>query len=146
MIGRFVVVAVLLASLAGCASKGTESTEGSTAGQPAAASGSSRMVKSTDGSFEGEIVGTPSPRSKFAQVRIGMREREVESLIGPPDDTDSHITGKSFIPFFFGGDTHRTEAFYKGEGILTYSPQHFAGEANTLIRIIVDPSERGFAH
>ena len=58
----------------------------------------------------------------------------------------SHITGKAFIPFFFGGDTHRVEQFYAGEGILTFSPAHFAGEPNILVAITVDPTEQGVAH
>lgn len=104
-----------------------------------------RTVTSIDGSFDGEMIGTPTAGSKFTRVKIGMRQAEVERLIGEPDDTESHITGKQFIPFFFGGDTHRQEAFYKDEGILTYSPQHMGGEPNTLIRIIADPTETGVA-
>jgi hypothetical protein len=103
-----------------------------------------RIVKSRDGSFDGEIMGTPAPNSKFAKLQIGMGLREVEDLIGRPDDTDSHITGKQFIPFFFGGDTHRLEAFYKNEGELTFSPAHFGGLPDVLIRIRVDPKATGY--
>ena len=101
-------------------------------------------MKSRDGSFDGEIIGTPAPESKFAKVRIGMGLRQVEDLIGRSDDEDSHITGKQFIPFFFGGDTHRLEAFYKTEGVLTFSPGHFGGTPNVLIRIHVDPNASGY--
>ena len=138
--------AILLAGggLAGCAAGGGGPSAGAAADS---SEGPSRTVPSLDGSFEGEIVGgDPAPSSKFAKVRIGMRAAQVAKLIGEPDDTDSHITGKAFIPFFFGGDTRRVEHFYAREGILTFSPAHFMGEPDTLIRIIVDPAEKGVAH
>lgn len=139
---RTILALVAVLAAAGCAQQG-----GGGGGPTAdAAQDDVRTVKSTDGSFDGEVIGTPAPGSKFAKVQIGMRSAQVEKLIGPPDDSEGHITGKAFIPFFFGGDTQRREAFYKGEGILTYSPEHFGGESNTLIRIIADPSEKGVAH
>lgn len=130
---------ILVSLVFGCASyqqAGTStpsSTETSDSYSPPAPE--SRIVKSQDGSFDGEIIGTPAPNSKFAKVRIGMGLRQVEDLIGRPDDTEGHITGKQFIPFFFGGDTHRLEAYYKNEGELTFSPGHFGGLPDVLIRI-----------
>ncbi len=73
-----------------------------------------------------------------------MGRAQVEDLIGPPNDTERHITGKQFIPFFFGGDTHRLEAYYKNEGRLTFSPGHLGGEADVLIGIEVDPKATGY--
>jgi hypothetical protein len=100
-------------------------------------------VKSADGLIKGEIVGTPVPGSKFAQLQIGMSLKQVESLIGQPNDTDSRITGKQYQPFYFGGDTQRTEAFYKGEGQLTFSNIEPDSTADRLIRIMVDPNATG---
>lgn len=139
--------ALLLALAAGCSNTGAGAPAAATPAVAAssAPAGNTRIVPLPDGT-QGELVGYPAPRSKFARIRLGMRQREVEDLIGRPTNEDSHITGKSFIPFYFGGDTHRIEAIYRGEGTLTYSPQHFAGEANTLIRIIYDPHEQGYAH
>src|SRR3977135_2194722 len=82
-----------------------------------------RKVKSKDGKGDGEIFGTPAAKSKFAKLQIGMSRTAAEKLIGVPDDSDTHITGRSFTPFYFGGDTQRYEAFYKNEGQLTYSNQ-----------------------
>ena len=106
---------------------------------PSAAKSVVRAVKSADGLVDGEIVGTPAPGSKFAQLQIGMTLWKVENLIGQPNDTDSRITGKQFQPFYFGGDTLRTEAFYKNEGQLTFSNIHPDSAADTLIRIMVNP-------
>jgi hypothetical protein len=153
---RYLLIAAMTLALVACeqvkemtGQGGSSSTPSSASSTPATtpASEQTRTVKSMDGSFDGEIVGPdPAPGSKFSKVKIGMRIKQVEQLIGQPNDTDSHLTGKAFIPFFFGGDTHRTEYFYAHEGILTFSPAHFAGEPDTLVRIIVDPTEQGFAH
>jgi hypothetical protein len=102
-----------------------------------------RMVNSADGLIKGEIVGTPAPGSKFDKLQIGMKLEQVEKLIGQPNDTDSRITGKQYQPFYFGGDTQRTEAFYKGEGQLTFSNMHPDSAADTLIKIMVNPNATG---
>jgi hypothetical protein len=97
-----------------------------------------RKVKSKDGKISGEIFGTPAANSKFAKLEIGMSRIRVEKLIGGPDDAAGHITGRQFTPFYFGGDTQRYEAFYKGEGQLTYSNRSMASAPETLTIITVD--------
>lgn len=136
--------ALFASMLFGCASQGY-GTAGSTATpQPNAASSSpsstsdNKQAQSENSPVAGQTAGNPAPNSEFAKLKIGMSRRRVEDLIGPPNHTSSHITGKQFIPFYFGGDSYHMEAFYKNEGVLTYSNSHFGGEANTLIRIKVD--------
>lgn len=131
--------AILLVLTAGCAKNNTTPT--ATVQAPPF-----QKARSLDGSFEGKVVGTPRSGGKFSKVRIGMSTKQVADLIGQPNDTNTHITGKSFIPFFFGGDTHRTETFYRNEGQLTFSPSHFASGINVLIAIQVNPNESGYAH
>ncbi|WP_293778130.1 hypothetical protein [uncultured Oxalicibacterium sp.] len=141
-------VAVLGLALTGCASQRPASTVESTAlrstaAEPVAAQGQARIVKSTNGQFEGEIVGTPAPNSKFSKVKIGMKMREVSGLIGAPDDMYRHETGKRWIPFYFGNDSQRLQTLYKGEGCLTYTGGNvFGGGENELIRVTVDASGR----
>ena len=48
-------------------------------------------------------------------------------LIGPPTDTSSHITGKAFIPWYFGEDRAETEAYYKGSGGSSIRPRMAGG-------------------
>jgi hypothetical protein len=152
---KLLVFAACLIILFGCASRQrTETSSGSapsssqTKPAPAAeaARTDGRQVKSKDGKVDGEIFGKPSARSKFAKVEIGMSRIQVEKLIGTPDDADSHVTGKSFTPFYFGGDTQRYEAFYKGEGQLTYSNSSRYSAPDTLIVITVDRKEKGVRH
>ena len=130
-------VAVIIA-LSGCATqRGASSGGAAEAPQPSAPGG--RIVKSQDGTFDGEIIGTPAPGSKFAKLQIGMTMREVNALIGAPDDLVRHETGKRWIPFYFGDDAQRMQALVKNEGCLTYTGGNvFGGGGNQLIRIQVD--------
>jgi len=110
---------------------------------PAPARTDGRKVKSKDGKVDGEIFGTPGAKSKFAKVQIGMSRTVVEKLIGGPEDSDTHITGRQFTPFYFGGDTLRYEAYYKNEGQLTYSNSSRSSAPDTLIIISVDTKATG---
>lgn len=82
--------------------------------------------------------------SPFAKLKVGMGMAEVSSLIGQPTDTSSHVTGKAFIPYYYGGDTHRVEYIYKGLGRIVFAPPHaFTGDLR-ILEIHYDPTERGF--
>lgn len=129
---NWLLSAVSLFLLFGCASRQKAETT--------KANADIKAVKSADGLINGEIVGIPAPGSKFDKLKIGMTLEQVENLIGRPNNTDSRITGKQYQPFYFGGDTQRTEAFYKGEGQLTFSNMHPDSAADTLIRIMVNPN------
>jgi len=138
------VMAICFMFLFGCASRQkTETISSKPAPITSATNAAGRSVMSADGLIKGEIVGTPPPDSKFAQLKIGMKLEQVETLIGRPNNTDSRITGKQYQPFYFGGDTQRTEVFYKGEGQLTFSNMHPDSAADTLIRILVNPNATG---
>jgi len=119
-LNKLLIPAICVMFLFGCATKnktetGTSSStaEASATAKPKTQSAANtRDVKTKDG-IEGTIVGTPAKKSKFAKLAIGMKQVQVENLIGRPDDVSSHITGKQFRPFYFGGDTQRIEAYYK---------------------------------
>jgi len=160
MPNKLLVSAACLGLLFGCASsKKTDApppaaTGSKAAAAPAASSSKAtaaaapartdgRKVKSKDGKVDGEIFGTPAAKSKFAKLQIGMSRTAAEKLIGVPDDSDTHITGRSFTPFYFGGDTQRYEAFYKNEGQLTYSNDGRFSAPDTLIIISVDRKASG---
>ncbi|WP_075584200.1 hypothetical protein [Caballeronia glathei] len=96
--------------------------------------------------IDGEIIGTPAKNSKFAKVRIGMGQREVEDLIGAPNDSHDYTTGKAFIPFYFGKDAYRIQTFYKKEGSLTYQGGGISGTSKVLIRVSVDTTADGYVH
>src|SRR5687767_7965356 len=52
--------------------------------------------------YEGEITGKPAPGTKFTRVQIGMSAKQVMDIVGQPTDQGAYVTGKAFIPFFFG--------------------------------------------
>lgn len=76
--------------------------------------------------------------SPLAKVKMGMQRDQVEDLIGEPTSTRVFPSGKSFIPFYYGPDTHRTAAFYKGLGRVVFSG------ARIVVEIEYDPTEDGY--
>lgn len=87
--------------------------------------------------FEQSMTSVPAG-SPFAQLRYGMGTKEVIDLLGPPTDSDGHITGKAFNPFYYGTDTHRTKMFYKGQGRLIFNSR------GRLLEIQPNADERGY--
>ena len=76
--------------------------------------------------------------SPLAKVKMGMQRDQVYDLIGEPTSTRVFPSGKSFIPFYYGPDTHRTAGFYKGIGRVVFSG------ANIVVEIEYDPTEDGY--
>ena len=135
---------VLSAAVVLSACGGTTPKNGSTQASdaPAVTSGDARVVKSRDGSFEGEVIGTPAAGSKFAQLKIGMSMREVQDVMDrAPDRSHSYESGKRWIPFYFGNDARRMQAFFRGEGCLVFTDGNvWGGAGGDLIQIQVDAS------
>lgn len=93
--------------------------------------------------YEGEITGKPAPGSKFTELKIGMPMKQVTDLIGEPTDQGAYVTGKAFIPFFFGGDQYRYEMAYKGQGRLVFAGKSM-GTGGNLIWIIHNANDSGY--
>jgi len=107
---------------------------------------SSREVVGRNG-VEGEIIGTEIPGSPFAKLEIGMSLKHVAKSLGEKRqeaaDCGAYLTGKSFIPFHFGGDKVRQECAYEGLGRLVFTNQSDFDDKAVLIKIEYDPSEDG---
>lgn len=94
---------------------------------------------------EGEIVGKLAPGSKFNQLQIGMGMKQATDIAGTPTDQGAYITGKAFIPFYFGGDRHRYEMAYKGWGRLVFAGGSLGNyTGGNLICIINAAGESGY--
>ncbi|QNK71262.1 hypothetical protein [Variovorax sp. PAMC26660] len=165
------VTAVVALATAGCASRGGSGSQPQAAPAPAAAApaaparsgsgagmdgrgnvtdsskveaGSGRTVKGLNG-YEGEITGNPARNSKFTRLQIGMSARQVTDLAGQPTDQGAYITGKAFIPFYFGSDRHRFEMTYKGQGRLIFAGGGMGDfSSGNLIWIIHNANESGY--
>ncbi len=77
------------------------------------------------------------PDSPLAKVKEGMGMQQVTDILGPPKDQEVYATGKMWIPFYFGSDTHRYVLYYKGLGQIHFSAQR-------VMEIIYDPTEDGY--
>jgi hypothetical protein len=91
------------------------------------------------------VSGVPAS-SPLAKVRLGMNKSEVRKVLGSPDDENSYMTGKAFIPFYFGTDSRRASWYYKGMGRVVFADGNvFGGGTPEVIRLDHDPSESGVA-
>lgn len=97
------------------------------------------------GEWEGEITGRPAAGSKFSRLQIGMPMKQVTDLIGQPSDQGGYITGKAFIPYFFGSDRHRQELVYKNQGRLIFAGGSMGDFSSAhLVWIIHNANERAY--
>ena len=115
---------------------------------PAAAakaqSGDTVRVKGIN-DWEGDITGKPAANSRFTKLKIGMGMRQATDLAGQPTDQGAYVTGKAWIPFYFGSDRYRHEMVYKGQGRLIFAGGS-AGDfsSGSLIWIIHNAAEPGY--
>lgn len=106
-------------------------------------SGQGTQVTGLNG-WQGEITGLPAADSKFTRLKIGMPQQQVLDLIGQPTDQGAYVTGKAFIPFYFGSDRSRWEMVYKGQGRLIFANQSGFGTGFYLTWIIHNANEGGY--
>jgi outer membrane protein assembly factor BamE (lipoprotein component of BamABCDE complex) len=93
---------------------------------------------------ESRIEGNVPANVPFAKIKIGMSQGQVHSILGQPTDSKIYQTGKMWIPFYFGSDTHRTEELYKGVGRIIYTGMGIGGVNLTVFKATYDPNEAGF--
>lgn len=103
-------------------------------------SAESAPAKESAGKRETAVKASPRipADSPFAQVKTGMRRAQVDDLLGDPTSTRVFPSGKGFIPFYYGPDTHRTGAFYQGLGRIVFSG------ADIVVEVEYDPTEDGY--
>lgn len=94
--------------------------------------------------WEGEITGKPAPGTKFTRLQIGMSAKQAMDIVGPPTDQGAYITGKAWIPFYFGSDRYRHEMAYKGQGRLIFAGSSGFDSNSHLIWIIHSASDTGY--
>jgi hypothetical protein len=147
MTNRFAyVIAAIVATflLTGCqTAQKSGSTASATPSVTAESPKDTQTVKGING-WEGEITGKPAPGSKFKKLQIGMSIKQVTDLIGQPTDQGAYVTGKAWIPFYFGSDRYRHEMVYKGQGRLIFAGGSVGDyTSGHLISIIHNAKEGG---
>ena len=108
-----------------------------------AQSGQGTKVKG-EGDWEGEISGIPAAGTTFTKLRIGMSRQQAMDVAGQPTDQGAYITGKAWIPFYFGSDRARWEMAYKGKGRLIFSQNSGFGSDFYLTWIIHYDKDTGY--
>lgn len=106
-------------------------------------SGQGTMVKG-EREWDGEITGVPAGGTTFTKLRIGMSRQQAMDAAGPPTDQGAYITGKAWIPFYFGSDRARWEMAYKGKGRLIFSQNAGFGTDFYLTWIIHSDKDTGY--
>jgi len=86
----------------------------------------------------------PPPESPLAKIEPGMGSKEVTDILGPPTDTVPYVTGKAFIPFYFGEDRARVEWRYKGMGRVIFAAGGGFAGGSSVQWVEYDPSEPGY--
>jgi hypothetical protein len=115
----------------------------SAAASAAEGSGDKKEVKGING-WTGTITGKPAKNSKFNRLKIGMGPKQVTDLIGQANDQSAHITGKAFIPFYYGSGGHEMVYYYKGLGRLYFANNTALSSDRGLSTIEHDVSEDGY--
>lgn len=105
--------------------------------------GHGQKVKGRDG-WEGEITGKPAPGGKFGRLEIGMSRQQVLDIVGQPTDQGAYVTGKAWIPWYFGSDRYRHELAYKGQGRLIFAGSGGFDSNAHLIWIIHNSGDSGY--
>lgn len=134
-----VTIAVVVAAMGvvGCARR---------APAPASTTATTTTTRETGEAAKWAKEGTPPPAdSPLAKIHAGMRPREVEKILGPPDDENAYITGKAFIPYYYGRDRSRQAYFYKGLGRVVFQGSGAFSQNYTVRFVDYDPSEDGIA-
>ena len=79
-----------------------------------------------------EVIPTTSP---LAKIKEGMDSDEVTKILGEPTSSGRHLTGKAFIPFYFGTDAVKTEWRYKNLGRVNFSKGSFSARRAEVISL-----------
>ena len=140
LLGSFLLVGLI----AGCASTKTEPESGAKTSPAPTPTTTKEKSKSAEARPEdSKIVGNIPRGSPFSKLALDMSQKQVYDLIGRPTDTKYYQTGKAWIPFYYGSDTSRFEALYKGQGRITFTTNRYSSESK-VFRIEYDPTETGY--
>jgi hypothetical protein len=134
-----VLLVISALALAGCAAG---SSGGASGGAPAAQQ--APTTQQASGAQQAPAKGVPAPAgSKLAKVQLDMHPGQVTEIMGEPTSQNSYQTGKAWIPYYYGSDTHRTEWNYKGVGRVVFGTNRWSGKQK-VIRVDYDPTEDGY--
>ena len=98
-------------------------------------------AKAAPAAKEAAKAAVPIPAGHpFSKVHDGMTDVEVRKVLGEPTSSKDYMTGKMWIPWYYGSDTSRQEWTYKGKGLITFSRNRYSGGLK-VIKVTYDPSK-----
>lgn len=121
---RILILIAISAAWVGCASGG---------------GGGAAPAKAESGAAAATYSDVPAG-SPLAAVEPGWTDAQVRKALGEPDNSNAYMTGKAWIPFYYGPDTHRTDWMYKGEGRVVFSRNRYSGGLK-VINVLYNPQE-----
>ena len=133
---RTLVIPVALVALLGCAHRDSASTTSSSSSsaqaQPQNPAQDSAQAAST----------TPIPKGHvFEKVKYDMTDAQVKQILGAPTSTQAYVSGKTFIPYYYGTEGSREAWSYKGKGQIVFSRNRWNGNL-TVIEVVYDPKQQ----
>src|SRR5262245_3963338 len=133
---RTLVIPVALVALLGCAHRNSSSTTSSSSSsaqaQPQNPAQDSAQAAST----------TPIPKGHvFEKVKYDMTDAQVKQILGAPTSTQAYVSGKHFIPYYYGTEGSREAWSYKGKGQIVFSRNRWNGNL-TVIEVVYDPKQQ----
>ena len=121
---------------------GAQYSAGGVSLQAGASASASAAAKSAPPAAAPAAGGSYKP---ITEIKPDMSMQQVYAIAGPPTSTNSHITGKAFIPFNFRGkDSYRSVAHYKGQGRIVFSNSSAYTSDQRVLEVQLDPNESGF--
>ena len=70
---------------------------------------------------------------------------EVSEILGKPDSEHHSVTGKAWIPYYFGDDVTRLTWYYKGLGRVNFTGGGAFGQGGGEVQSVeYDPSQGGY--
>ena len=84
----------------------------------------------------------PIPGTPLARIELGMAEAQVIDILGEPTSQESYMTGKAWIPYYYGPDTSRLDYKYENVGIVVFGRNRYSGKTR-VIRVDHDSDEDG---
>ena len=130
---RWIVLGTCALVLGGCAERASRPAERNAAAPPPAEAAANAPTP-------------PPPGTPLAKITKGMAMSDVAQILGQPTDQNQYVTGKAFIPFYYGGDSTRFAAYWKGQGRVIFQGGNAWGAGRgKVVRVEYDPSEDGYA-
>jgi hypothetical protein len=129
---RWIVVGTCALVLAGCAERASRPAERNAAAPPPADATANAPTP-------------PPPGTPLARITKGMAMSDVAQILGQPTDQNQYVTGKAFIPFYYGDDVSRIEWHYKGLGRVVFTGGGAWGQRGGQVEWVdYDPKETGY--